>query len=349
LGNVVELLLDNIVKDCDAVPLAWLSHLPFLRTIRLTHAGCETLPELSYRAGRHYRTVVLDHNDLTTRLPVGWFTALPNVRTLHLADNFLTGSLSSDLGRLRAIKGLDLHSNRFSGTIPDVFDQLKSIAHVLLNDNRFVGGIPPSLFQIGGIFVNQTYRNIAHVNVGENRLTGTIPPLSPNLWNTLRLNYNQLTGTLPPSLVDQRDMVELDVSSNRLTGSLSAGFGQWQKAIRLKFSNNGFWGKLPEEMGRLPLLEELTLDRNVFDGSVPDAWCQRGDRWGLTSIEYLQADCLAESDMTNVDDKSTQPSNPLPNIEKSTTVAETPCACCNICCNSRTGECRNTIHRDNSA
>jgi hypothetical protein len=350
-GHVVELLLDDLVRDCEVVPFAWLRHLPFLRTMRLTKAGCETLPELSYRDGRHYRTLVFDDNALNARLPASWYTALPNMRELHLAGNFLTGSLSSDLGSLRAMKLLDLHGNRFNGTIPDVFDQLPSISHIMLNDNRFEGRIPPSLLQIGGTILTAGNQNnttnisaIARLDVGENRLTGTIPPLARRTWNVLRFDYNQLTGTLPSSLVDQIDTVELDVSSNRLSGSLSAGFGQWQQATRLFFSNNAFTGKLPEEMGYLPLLQELALDRNSFDGSVPDTYCQRGgDQWDLPSIENVQADCLAAA-ATDVMVAGNNNDTDAPSK-----TAETPCACCRSCCYDGTGECQSMISKEGTA
>jgi len=65
--------------------------------------------------------------------------------TFKTAENNLAGSIPTELGLLKNLKGLDLQENRIGGRIPKTLGFLSLLTGLELNVNKLVGGVPSEL------------------------------------------------------------------------------------------------------------------------------------------------------------------------------------------------------------
>lgn len=61
---------------------------------------------------------------------------------LNLHENRITGSLSSNIGKLTNLEQLSLFNNELTGTIPSELGLLLSVEHILLNGTNLEGTVP---------------------------------------------------------------------------------------------------------------------------------------------------------------------------------------------------------------
>jgi len=140
------------VDDCQNFPNPFSSissFSPFSKVLRKIHFGGlrksmsnkdEISPDL--------QTLILYENKLTGTLP-NELTRLTNLVDLNLADNDLTGPLPLDIGKLNQLNVLDLHGNLFTGPIPENVGQLRQLKILNLYGNFFDGSIPNT---VGNLF-----------------------------------------------------------------------------------------------------------------------------------------------------------------------------------------------------
>lgn len=178
--------------------------------------------------------------------------------------------------------------------------------------NYLTGTIPPTLGNLP---------RLMELWLSEMPLTGTIPSelgnKPSNLVDTLdlRLHNTELEGTIPEELWNIT-LSRLDLYGAKLTGTLSSAVGTQAKSLALlRLSDNQFSGTLPTELGLLTNLRALWLDGNSFVGTVPPGVCDLKGRVGLVEVS---ADCL---------------------LDESTGDRLIGCECCEVCCDSDTGEC----------
>jgi Leucine-rich repeat (LRR) protein len=99
--------------------------------------------------------------------------------------NKLSGSLDTDVTKVRGLKYLFLGDNDFSGPLP-ALNGLDELVTLRLENNRFSGSIPPSL--------------------------GELPKLQ-----VLRVDHNRLSGDVPAALAQATSKLgECDLSNNKL-------------------------------------------------------------------------------------------------------------------------------------
>ncbi|EPS62585.1 hypothetical protein M569_12202, partial [Genlisea aurea] len=89
---------------------------------------------------------------------------LPNLKSLFLSDNRLSGGIPPSLPLLHRLKVIALNGNQLSGKIPATLSGSGRLYALYLQDNRFTGDIPP---------LNQT--TLRFFNVSNNALSGRIP------------------------------------------------------------------------------------------------------------------------------------------------------------------------------
>ena len=148
---------------------------------------------------------------------------LTNLRSLNAATNLLTGTLP-DLSGLKELKSLHLFENDLSGSLPDSLEELSNIESLFLSSNRFTGTIPEGLSRMGrglkGLYLSDNYfsgpipthlcefESLEALFLDTNRLTGTIPPCLGGLaqLKQLYLFENKLTGTVPKSLKNMNEL-----------------------------------------------------------------------------------------------------------------------------------------------
>ncbi|PRP74319.1 hypothetical protein PROFUN_16264, partial [Planoprotostelium fungivorum] len=77
----------------------------------------------------------LNQNSFTGSIPP--MVSLPNLVSLNLADNHLTGSVPSSIFNLPSLKTLNLSNNQLSGLISNRIDQLPPLDSLNLSNNKF--------------------------------------------------------------------------------------------------------------------------------------------------------------------------------------------------------------------
>ncbi|XP_037480773.1 receptor kinase-like protein Xa21 [Triticum dicoccoides] len=164
--------------------------------------------------------------DLSSNLLTGsWITpdeifGLPFLTDfLSLSNNYLSGVLPRQVGKLKNIASLDLSKNNLSGEIP--------------------GSIPPSLGNL---------RGLSRLNLKKNELSGSIPRelAKINGLQQLYLAQNNLSGVIQPLFQNSSALIELDLSFNHLDGEVpsSSVFANMSRFSLI--GNNGLCGSIPE-------------------------------------------------------------------------------------------------------
>ncbi|XP_062087980.1 tyrosine-sulfated glycopeptide receptor 1 [Humulus lupulus] len=85
---------------------------------------------------------------------------------LYLCNNYLSGSLPTEIGQLKFLHVLELNNNSFSGTIPDQMSILTNLERLDLSKNHLTGGIPASL---------KGLHFLSFFSVASNDLQGPVP------------------------------------------------------------------------------------------------------------------------------------------------------------------------------
>ncbi|KAB2613213.1 tyrosine-sulfated glycopeptide receptor 1-like [Pyrus ussuriensis x Pyrus communis] len=85
---------------------------------------------------------------------------------IYLGNNSLTGSIPSEIGRLKYILVLDLSYNNFTGSIPEQISNLTNLEKLDLSYNHLSGGIPASLGSL---------HFLSSLSVAYNDLQGIVP------------------------------------------------------------------------------------------------------------------------------------------------------------------------------
>jgi len=111
-------------------------------------------------------TLNLGNNIMVGSIPIEAYTSLANLKVLHLNDNLLTGSLSSEISQWTNLEELHLHGNGFSGVVPDAFGSMPNLSLVRLENNQFTGDVPASLGQATGM---------TFLSLESNSFMGTVP------------------------------------------------------------------------------------------------------------------------------------------------------------------------------
>jgi hypothetical protein len=122
---------------------------------------------------------------------------LTNLRTLHLNNNVLMGSLPKSFGAIEFLTRLRLDSNMLTGNLPS-FDDLPFLEYIDVSNNKLDGPIPHKF--LGSL----TAKAKPTVRLSKNQLTGVVPQEFDRFVDmTVHLSGNQLLG-LPVVLCDNK-------------------------------------------------------------------------------------------------------------------------------------------------
>jgi len=129
---------------------------------------------------------------LSGELPDGVFPELPNLHTLSLRVNSLSGALPADLASCTTLRNLFLQQNHFTGEVPAFLSGMTGLVRLNLASNNFSGPFPAR-------FGNLT--RLRTLLLENNRLTGSLPGLE-ELGELAQFNvsYNMLNGSVPKKL-----------------------------------------------------------------------------------------------------------------------------------------------------
>ncbi|CAH2072262.1 unnamed protein product [Thlaspi arvense] len=148
---------------------------------------------------------------LSGTITVDDLKALPNLKTVRLDNNLLSGPLPHFF-KLRGLKSLMLSNNSFSGEIPDdFFKDMTKLKRLFLDHNQFVGPIPSSIMQLP---------NLEELHMQGNQFSGEIPPetnMNKNL-KVIDLSNNKLEGSIPESLSGRKNLIMTLTGNENLCG-----------------------------------------------------------------------------------------------------------------------------------
>ncbi len=223
----------------------------------------------------------LEDNDFTGTLPRLLSESIPNIITLDISSNRLSGFLPTDLFHFNHLEILDMHDNRFQLPIPnDIPEDNNSLKFLALHKNLLNGQIPSSIANL---------KRLSHLDLTRNYLTGTMPNELERLSNSLTYlflgwnDYNE--GPIPSFVYALTNLRELSLKSSNRIGNISPVIGALDTLQVLDLNDNGLTGSIPNEIGLLRNLEYLLLNRNELSMEVP------GESMGqLSSLRFLLLD-----------------------------------------------------------
>ncbi|KAG5533505.1 hypothetical protein RHGRI_027624 [Rhododendron griersonianum] len=220
------------------------------------------LPTSIANLSSHLNELLAGRNQIVGTIP-GGISNLVNLTKFSLEENFFSGVIPFEIGKLRNIKLLDFSENNLSGPIPASIGNLTRIFKLYLQDNNLNGTIPSSIEYISGL---QT------LDLSHNFLTGPIPE-TVGLFSTLtfiNLANNSFMGSLPLEIGKLNNLQKLDVSDNKLSGHIPSTLGYCLRLESLFLWGNMFQGTIPPSFSSLKGIQILDLSRNNLSGQIPE-------------------------------------------------------------------------------
>ena len=240
---------------------------------------------------------------LSGSLPIVHILKLTELRSLHLSNNMLTGSISDEFGKktdgkvklvnlleltldnnnltgsipanifnLENLETLNLSNNSLSSSIPTTLGKLSKLYRLMLNDNNLTGNIPA----LGKL--TQLYT----ADLSDNKLSGPIPALGKlTKLRWIDLSDNELTGPIP-ALGKLTKLRRIDLSDNKLEQQVPT-LVKLTKLIWIDLSNNQLIGGIRAQFNNLSELEHLDLSNNSLSGTTPTNICALGTKAKLTN------------------------------------------------------------------
>ncbi|XP_075646094.1 putative LRR receptor-like serine/threonine-protein kinase At1g56140 isoform X1 [Castanea sativa] len=217
---------------------------------------------------------------------------------LKLGQNYLTGNLSTSIGKLYRMQYLSFGINALSGTLPKELGNLTELISLSFSTNNFTGSLPSDLGKL--VKLEQLYivssgvsgaipltfanlKSLKTVWASDTELTGRIPDFIGN-WSkltTLRFQGNSLEGPIPSTFSKLTSLTELRIS-DLSNGSSSLAFIQNMKSLSiLVLRNNNISDSIPSNIGEYQKLSQLDLSFNNITGQIPNAL------FNLSSLSYL--------------------------------------------------------------
>ncbi|KAJ4845011.1 hypothetical protein Tsubulata_045509 [Turnera subulata] len=228
------------------------------------HASNETfIPKFLYHQNS-LQGVDLSHAiTMKSEFPHWLLVNNTQLRSLHLANNSLSGPLQLPMHPHMNLTDLDISINFFHGQIPGaITTYLPRLKWFNTSKNHFRNGIMDWMY------------SLTVLDLSNNELQDGMPEfLTPKQCSlsTLLLSNNSITGVIPDSLSNCSSLRQMDVSNNRLSGKIPEWMGNMDNLEFLSLSQNEFTGTLPNDFNP-PSLQYVYLSKNNLQGSLEKAF-----------------------------------------------------------------------------
>ena len=215
--------------------------------------------------GGNVAGVVLDNLGLVIDADLGSFSSLPMLLKLSMANNSISGVLSSNIGRFASLKYFDISNNLFSGGIPEEIGRMRSLQNFSVGGNNFSGPLPHSVGDL---------TSIQSLDFSRNSLSGALPSTLTKLKSLVYLNlsFNLFSGRILTGFEEISPLEVLDLSSNSLEGGIDWTFLMQTNAVHVDLSGNFLISLNTKELSFLSdvssTLKLLNLSRNRLTGSL---------------------------------------------------------------------------------
>lgn len=170
----------------------------------------------------------LAHNSLNGTIPETIFKISSLSMVLDLSYNYLSGSISDEVGNLVNLNKLIISYNRLSGDIPSTLSQCVVLEYLEMQSNFFVGSIPQTFVNMLGIKV---------MDISHNNLSGEIPQFLTLLRSlqVLNLSFNNFHGVVPSSgIFANASVVSIEGNDHLCTETPTTGMPLCSKLVDKK-------------------------------------------------------------------------------------------------------------------
>ncbi|XP_016170600.1 receptor-like protein kinase HSL1 [Arachis ipaensis] len=231
----------------------------------LSLSGCNLLGPIPASLGKlsNLRNLELTYNSLQGAIPESLISGLTSIVFLELYENSLSGSLPRGAvwNNLTHLEGFDASGNDLTGTIPSELTRLKKLGSLNLFNNNLEGSLPESIVEAESLYELKLFNN---------SLNGSLPSQlgSNSPLQTLDLSYNNFSGEIPAGLCRRGAMQEIMLIYNSFSGRIPESLGDCRSLMRVRIRNNNISGTVPDAMWGLPHLFLLELDDNSLTGSI---------------------------------------------------------------------------------
>ena len=225
------------------------------------------------------KLINLTYLDISLTMSVHSNSMLPNIRTLDLSHNNISGMFSWNVGKdtlsylnlsYNSISGfemqpwksmqiLDLHSNLLQGPLPT---PPNSTIFFSVSHNKLSGEISPLICKASSMEI---------LDLSRNNLSGMLPHCLGNFsedLSVLNLRRNQFHGIIPQTFLNGNSIRSLDFSCNQLEGLVPRSLIICRELEVLDLGNNKINDMFPHWLGALPKLQVLVLRSNRFHGHI---------------------------------------------------------------------------------
>ncbi|XP_062005725.1 probable leucine-rich repeat receptor-like protein kinase At1g35710 [Rosa rugosa] len=226
---------------------------------------------------RNATSLYFGNNRFSGQIPLNIGQEMTALKTLDLSRNYLNGSISPSISRIKNLTVLVLSKNDLSRNIPWLWKGLQKLIVIDLSENKlqganiFTGNIPEQLCQLPLKVLDLSQNNILGSipkclgNLEVMKDVGIMFKLPPSFWQPPPSVYLELI--VKGRLYEYSDLIGLlriiDLSSNNLSGEIPEEITNLSTLFALNLSQNQLIGRIPESIGSLSRLE--SLDLSTFD------------------------------------------------------------------------------------
>lgn len=254
----------------------------------------------------------LQHNGLVGTIPNDLFDHLINLTIVDLSFNEISGTIPTQIGKLRNVQIFQMSHNSLSGTIPT---EIRTMGSHIGPDEMAMNleDVPAEALVNPGYDNNATYplgegsatMGLAQFDVSHNFLNGTIPTTIGELINLQAVDvsdnadlgadgccdntdeyFNSFYGyntTIPTEIGMLKKLQVLKMDWARFMRHIPTEIGNLRSLqfwrVKGSFTTNQVSGTIPTEVGRLYNLVEFMMENNTLSGTIPP---ELGD---LTKLE----------------------------------------------------------------
>lgn len=203
--------------------------------------------------------LILDGNQFSGTLPSPIDIPV-NLKKLHLKGlgGSLTGPLP-DFSALTQLKELHLYNQGFTGAIPKTIGDLINLEQLSLRNNKLISGIPNEIGKLTKLWL---------LHLDNNPLGGPIPGGEIGKLIDLKqfMAYaNQLTGSFPKELYKLTKLEQLFLHTNQLEGKIPKEFKNLPNLEIVELQNNKFTEIEGDAFKGLDAIETINLSNNEIE------------------------------------------------------------------------------------
>ena len=246
--------------------------------------------------------VSLRQNSLEGTIPEKFFDELINMTVVDLGYNYLSGTIPTELGKVRNLRTLDLNNNVLTGTLPTEIAHLgaalgfgvgsggpEGTVHIDISHNNLTGFIPSEIGYLENIqnLDLSANPNLGMTEGGNQALNPGLPTQIGLLSNlkALSLDHCGFSGTVPTQVGGLRSLqhfllrgttLGLEAVTNRFSGTIPTQVGKLSDVMHFGLGDNRISGTIPPQIGGMVMLRRFELQENQLTGSMPDAFKDLG-------------------------------------------------------------------------